>query len=33
MVNEYGKEMAAHGGIGLAKSVLNEMIAMQEGRQ
>ena len=33
MVNEYGKEMAAHGGIGLAKSVLNEMIAMQEARQ
>lgn len=30
MIDEYGKEMASQGGIGLAKSVLKELVAAQE---
>ncbi len=30
MIDEYGKEMAANGGIGLAKPILNQLLAVQE---
>ena len=33
MVDEYGKKIAAQGGIGLGQSVLRELIAMQERAQ
>jgi peptidoglycan hydrolase FlgJ len=32
MINEYGKQVAAQGGIGLSQSVLGEMVKMQEHR-
>lgn len=33
MVQEFGKQIAAHGGIGLANSVYAAMLRMQEGKQ
>jgi peptidoglycan hydrolase FlgJ len=33
MVNEYGKQLSAQGGVGLSQSVLKEMMKMQELRQ
>lgn len=30
MIDEYGKEIAAQGGIGLAKPILNQLLAVQE---
>lgn len=30
MIDEYGKQMASHGGIGLADSVLKELVKTQE---
>jgi peptidoglycan hydrolase FlgJ len=32
MVNEYGKQIASQGGVGLSSGVLKEMVKMQEHR-
>ena len=33
MINEYGKTLAANGGVGLADQVKESLIALQEGRK
>ena len=32
LVEEFGRQIAAHGGLGLAAPVLQQMLRMQEGR-